>query len=121
MSGSRGCGTSRSRGDAATADPCRLFVHVSPHLPEHAVRHLFEGYGTVLSLMPLEDENCFWVVRFEDAAAAAAATSSLNGLNVLGSGLTVEPSDSVNGALRPRFLAVVRPRPLSLDPASAPA
>lgn len=120
-SGSRGAGTARSRGEAASVDPCRLFVHVSPHLPEHAVRHLFEGYGTVLSLLPLEDDACFWVVRFEDAAAAAAATSNLNGLSVLGSGLTVEPSDSVNGALRPRFLAVVRPQPLALRLTASPA
>eukprot|EP00892_Ulva_mutabilis_P009211 jgi/Ulvmu1/6662/UM003_0300.1 len=103
----RGCGTARSRGEAAVAgDPCHLFVHVSPHLPEHAVRHLFEGFGTVVSVVPLEEESCYWVVRYEDAAAAAAATAKLNGSNILGSVLTVEPSDSVNGALRPHFLAV---------------
>ena len=107
----RGGGTARSRSDpaAVACDPCRLFVHVSPHLPEHALRHLFEGFGTVASVVPREEESCYWVVRFEDAAAAADATNKLNNSNILGSVLTVEPSDSVNGALRPRFLGVVRP------------
>lgn len=72
------------------------------------MRHMFERFGPLVSIMPLEEDNCYWVVRYDDAASAAAAAQELNGTNVVGSTLTVEPSDSINGALRPRFLAVVR-------------
>lgn len=85
-----------------------LLVHITRPLPEYALQHQFEAFGTVSSVKLLEEDGCYAMVRFEDPSCAASAVKGLHKSSMCGMTLTVEASDAPSSTLRAKFLSAVR-------------